>query len=674
MAWRSRASKLCSVALTGLVAGALVFTTVLRAETRISPLASAAHPMDGLTADEIRAGVDVLRGAGKFGDTARIVFITLDENAKDEVRTWRPGQTFARRAVATLLNDGHLYEARLDLKSRSLTSWDEIGDRQSALTIDELMSAGELPKLDARWIAAMAKRSITDFKNVLCLPLTVGPVFDPALKGHRLLNVPCVDTTGAGNNLWGKPIENLIALVDLSARQVVSVTDLGVVPPPANSPSHAYADSGKYRAVPKPIEISSPQGTNVTVEGGQVRWDNWSFHVRLEPRVGAVLSLIHYDDRGTQRDIVYQLAASEMFVPYMDPAQTWQFRAYMDIGEYGFGVLSSELRPGEDCPGNAHFLDLTISDTKGAPVVSRGAVCVFERPTGDPIWRHSELTNNTAEVRPNTELVVRMAPVVGNYDYLVDYVFDRAGNIDVKLGAYGIDATKGVASRNLSDPTAAQDTAHGTLVDERLLAVNHDHYMTFRIDMDVDGTGNRLVEDRFGVRRLSGEGPRKSLWQVETRPVATEGPVTTPLNAAQFRIESAGKTNKLGYRTSYQLMPGHSDVSLLAKDDPIQLRAGFSGYTLWASAYARDEKYAAGLYPNQNADVDGLPKWVAAKRPIEDRDLVMWYTVGFRHVPRAEDWPVMPGLWHGFRLRPFNFFDRNPALDVPPIVDAKDAK
>ena len=170
--------------------------------------------------------------------------------------------------------------------------------------------------------------------------------------------------------------------MDLSARQVVSVTDLGVLPPPANSPSHAYADSGKYRAAPKPIEISSPQGTNVTVEGGQVRWDNWSFHVRLEPRVGAVLSLIRYDDRGTQRDIVYQLAASEMFVPYMDPAQTWQFRAYMDIGEYGFGVLSSELRPGEDCPGNAHFLDLDDLGHQGSAGRSPGARCVFssDRP------------------------------------------------------------------------------------------------------------------------------------------------------------------------------------------------------------------------------------------------------------------------------------------------------
>ena len=657
-----------------VLAGALALAPATQAEDRVAPVASAVHPMDGLTADEIRAGVDVLRRAGKFDDAVRIVAISLDENPKDEVRAWRDGQPFARKAVATLLAGGKLYEARIDLVTKSLVRWEEVADRQAAITIDEIISASNLPKQDPRWVAAMAKRGITEFGNLFCLPLTVGPAVDPALKGHRLLNVPCLDISGAGNHLWGRPIENLMAQVDLNEKKVLSVTDLGVVPSPPPPPSNAYADSGKYRAVPKPILISAPQGTNVTVKGGEVRWDNWSFHVRLEPRIGAVLSLIRYDDRGAMRDVAYQLSASEMFVPYMDPAQTWQFRAYMDIGEYGFGVLSSELRPGEDCPDNARFLDLTISDTRGTPVALRGAVCIFERPTGDPIWRHSELTNNTAEGRPNTELVVRMAPVVGNYDYIVDYVFDRAGDIDVRLGAYGIDATKGVASRNLGDPTAAQDTAYGTLVDERLLAVNHDHYLTFRIDMDVDGSANRLVEDRFSVHKLAGEGPRKSLWQVDTRPIDSEGPITTPLNAAQFRVESAEKTNRLGYRTSYQLMPGHADTSLLAKDDPIQLRAGFSSYTLWATAYAADEKYAAGLYPNENPDVDGLPKWVAARRPIDNHDLVLWYTVGFRHVPRAEDWPVMPGLWHGFRLRPFNFFDRNPALDVPPATEARAAQ
>ncbi len=205
--------------------------------------------------------------------------------------------------------------------------------------------------------------------------------------------------------------------------------------------------------------------------------------------------------------------------------------------------------------------------------MSKGAVCIFERPTGDPIWRHSELLNNTAEVRPNNELVVRMAPVVGNYDYLVDYVFDRAGNIDVRLGAYGIDATKGVASRTLSDPTAKQDTAYGTLVDERLLAVNHDHYMTFRIDMDVDGTSNRLVEDRFSVRRLD-EGQRKSLWQVETKPVATEGPVTLPLNAAQFRDREHGQDQQAGL--SHQLSADARPLRRLAarqgRSDPATRR------------------------------------------------------------------------------------------------------
>lgn len=36
-----------------------------------------------------------------------------------------------------------------------------------------------------------------------------------------------------------------------------------------------------------------------------------------------------------------------------------------------------------------------------------------------------------------------------------------------------------------------------------------------------------------------------------------------------------------------------------------------------------------------------------------------------QHLVRAEDWPVMPIVWHTFELRPFDFFDRNPALDLP---------
>jgi primary-amine oxidase len=637
------------------------------AEERLAPPLHATHPMDALTADEITASAEILRAAGKLGGTVRLVSLTLEENPKAEVRAWTKGKPFGRRAFAVLLDGGHLAEAHIDLDARTLTALTPVENHQAAVTIDEFIAAGKIAKSDERWRAAMAKRGISEFDNVVCFSLTVGPSLDPALAGRRLLNVSCVDKSGAGNNLWGKPIDNVMATVDVAAGKVLTVTDLGVVPPPPETPSHAWADSWRARAISKPVEIAAPQGTNVSVVGGEVRWDNWSFHVRLDPRLGAVLSLIRYDDHGTPRDIAYQISASEMFVPYMDPATTWSFRGYMDIGEYGFGVLATQLRPGQDCPESATFLDLTIADTTGDPVALKGVVCLFERPSGDPLWRHDEAINGTFEMRANTELVVRMAPVVGNYDYLVDYVFDRAGDIDVKLGAYGIDETKGVASSTLADPTAATDTAYGTLIAKRLLAVNHDHYMAFRLDMDVDGTDNRLVEDRIMPRRISADGPRRSLWQVEGHPIAVEGPVTTPLGAAQFRIESAAKRNAQGYPTGYQLEPGHTDTSILAPDDPIQVRAGFTAYTLWSSAYAPGERFAAGAYPNENPEADGLPKWVAAQRPIDGRDLVLWYTVGFRHVPRAEDWPAMPGLWHGFRLRPFNFFDRSPALDVPPV-------
>ena len=117
-------------------------------------------------------------------------------------------------------------------------------------------------------------------------------------------------------------------------------------------------------------------------------------------------------------------------------------------------------------------------------------------------------------------------------------------------------------------------------------------------------------------------------------------------------------------------MPGHSDLSLLDQDEPQQQRASFSGSALWVTRYKPDENFAAGIYPNQNRTVEGLPRFVGDHESVADKDLVLWYTVGFHHQTRSEDWPVMPEMWHSFKIRPFNFFDRNPGLDVPPAAGA----
>jgi primary-amine oxidase len=134
---------------------------------------------------------------------------------------------------------------------------------------------------------------------------------------------------------------------------------------------------------------------------------------------------------------------------------------------------------------------------------------------------------------------------------------------------------------------------------------------------------------------------------------------------ALWRVISSSRTNHVGYPTSYQIMPGKNVNTLLSRDDYPRRRAGFIDHHLWVTPYRENERYAAGEHPTLSTPGQGLPDWVRKDRPIEDTDIVLWHTVGMHHLVRAEDWPVMPVLWHSFEIRPFDFFNRNPAMDVP---------
>ena len=74
-------------------------------------------------------------------------------------------------------------------------------------------------------------------------------------------------------------------------------------------------------------------------------------------------------------------------------------------------------------------------------------------------------------------------------------------------------------------------------------------------------------------------------------------------------------------------------------------------------------------YPQQHSGGDGLPKWIQSKRDIKDKDLVVWYTLGHNHIPRLEDWPVMPVAYIGFTISHLVFLTETP-LDVPPSSDS----
>jgi primary-amine oxidase len=247
------------------------------------------------------------------------------------------------------------------------------------------------------------------------------------------------------------------------------------------------------------------------------------------------------------------------------------------------------------------------------------------------------------------------------------------------VGATGIAEVKTTVEATAADPArttngngsgapATAPDAYGRFVDKHIVAVNHDHYFSFRLDLDVDGSTNSFIADRLVTKTLPPDHPRRSVWVREPSTARTERDGMLHMDMAKpalWRVVSTTGKNHVGYPTSYQLLPGMSAATLMTPDDFPRRRAGFIDHHLWVTPYRAEEKYAAGDYPTLSTPGQGLPAWTSTNRGIEQTDIVLWHTIGMHHLVRAEDWPVMPVLWHSFELRPFDFFDRNPALDLP---------
>ena len=624
--------------------------------------------MDPLTPEEYSAVITALKDAGHVDDAGLYPLITLHEADKAEVLQWNPGDALPRQAFVIVKRGPQTFEAVVDITEAKVVSWKQVEGVEPSILLTEEWRAPELiVRGNPDWQAAVRKRGIENFRDVVCVRLAAGYYGIAADEGRRLVKVICFDSSGTKNH-WGRPIEGLTAIVDLNSHQLVGLIDTGVVPIP-DAPVDLDEDSvGKLREPPNPISIEQPDGPSFRLDGHLMTWQGWQFHFRIDPRLGPVVSTVRYDDTGKLRSILYQGSLSELFVPYMDPDVGWYFRTYMDAGEYGIGKLAAQLQPGLDCPSHAVFFDAVFADDWGEPYSQERAACLFERDAGDIAWRHSEAVSGQTEVRKRTELVLRLISVIGNYDYLFDWVFRQDGTIKVAVATTGVEQVKAVRSRTIADDTDSRDTAYGRMVAEHTVAINHDHFFSFRIDLDVDGPQNSFVHDRLKPKRLAEDSPRTSVWVVDTQTVTTEQAAKLRIDIEQpalWRVINPSAIGPLGYPASYQLRAKTNAVSLLSPDDFPQRRAGFTDFHLWVTRYDPSERYAAGTYPNQSKGGDGLPDWSRADRSIENTDLVLWYTLGLHHVVRAEDWPALPTTWSEFELRPFDFFHRNPALDLP---------
>lgn len=628
------------------------------------------HPLDSLTADEITQAVSIIKASGHDVSNYRFSELRLKDEDKDAV--WnsvldnKPMQA-KRHAVFSILDKDSIIEGEVDLAAGKVVKWDAQQGKHGMVLLDNFATVQQAIETSPEYAAALKKRGINDVKKVVTTPLTVGYFGDEDDLKHDLsvLKVVSYLDTGDGN-YWAHPIENLVAVVDLNAKKVIKIEDQGVVPVPMAA--RPYDGSDRKGVKVKPLVISEPEGKNYSINGRQVEWGNWKFHVSLDSRVGLQLGTVTYNDKGTPRKVMYQGNLGGMVVPYGDPDAGWYFKSYLDSGEYGMGTLTSPIEKGKDAPTNAVMLDAVIPDYLGQANKIPNAIAIFERYAG-PDFKHQEMgkPNVSTERR---ELVVRWISTVGNYDYIFDWVFSPNGTLGINAGATGIEAVKGVKSRTMHDATAKEDTRYGTLIDHNIVGTTHQHIYNFRLDMDVDGANNTMTAIDPVVTKNSRSGPRKSTMETKTQLLTTEDTASQKFDPATVRlISNYNKENRMGNPVSYQLIPFAGGTHPVAKganfskDEWLFKRLNFMDKQIWVTEYRADELYPEGKSPNRSDRDTGLGQFTADNGNINNKDLVVWLTTGTTHIARAEEWPIMPTEWVNVLLKPWNYFDETPTLN-----------
>ncbi|MDT7816719.1 MAG: primary-amine oxidase, partial [Acidobacteriaceae bacterium] len=474
------------------------------------------HPLDALTTQEYWTIHDVLEQSGHLTDKTLFSSVLLHEPAKDQVLAWKPGDAIPREADVILEDGGKTIEARVDITARKLEFWKQMPGVQAPITESELDAMNDIVKKDPRVIAALKRHGVTDLSGVRCEPIPITWMIFPEQTNGRIGFGDCTDSHGVYHP-WGRAIEGVYILADLTSEKVLKVVDNEPVPMSQSDINYEEGEATP-RAGTKPLLVTQPQGPSYTIDKGEVMWQNWHFRFRLDPRVGPIVNLVRYQDGDRLRSVMYEGSLSEMYVPYMDPDEGWNSRAFVDAGEFLLGGLIKPVGP-DDCPAHAQYFTGLVPSDAGAPVLNPQLACLFERPGDGPAWRHLE--GEVISGRPSRELVLRTAAVAGNYDYMLDWVFQQDGTIRVAVGATGIVETKGVKEQTVAMGDGPGKLEHGTLVAPNLLAVNHDHYFSYRLDLDVDGPSNSFMVDRLVQEPLSGH-TRKTIWAAQSSIAHTE--------------------------------------------------------------------------------------------------------------------------------------------------------
>ncbi|CAL8074374.1 unnamed protein product [Orchesella dallaii] len=647
---------------------------------------SSKHPLDPLTAGEVHTSSLIIR---QHNNSATWLFnrISLHEPEKSTLiqfylRNEAP-KDIPRKSFSVILNRQTLsaVEVIVNLKEKQVESWTDLpGILQPATPRGDRNFAENLVKDDTDVQERCRQLGWSNMSLVAADIWPVGYIGDrPDLNpSNRLVQSFFYGKISLQDNEYAHPFD-FVAIVDLKQQKVVSIEDLptrdddhecnvpNTVPRQvANFDPSLLGGKDFLRSDLKPVELTQPKGASFTVKRYLVQWQKFQFRVGFNEREGLIIHQVGYFDNDVGqssnrrfRPLFYRLSLSETFIPYGDSRPPFHRKGAFDMGELDIGISANELNEYEHCRGQkVKFLDATINDEHGEPLRLKRAICIYEEDTGI-LWKHTDYRTGKSALARSQRLNVAFLATIGNYDYLFTWHFYQDATIDYEVRLTGIVSTNLVAEGSTT-------AGHGSIVAPQVNAQYHQHVFAMRIDPEIDGNLNSVasldVLPSPPEDSPYGQGFTTKLTTFRTANESkTYGSHTT---SRSWLMMSGNETQNLyiGCPTAYKLVPKHFARFLVQKDSPLYPKSEFSEYDVWVTPYIDGQLYAGGRYLNNS----GLPQWTqeAGQRNIEGTDVVLWHVFRVDHVPRAEDYPVMPAESAGFTLKPYNFFRENPALDV----------
>ncbi len=684
MRWREM---LARVAAGGSKAALLMTAAVLMGEPADVRAATPTHPLDPLSAEEMAIVRNVVTSSRRFSRETEVAWIQLHEPPKRLVEAFHPEDPFPRKADVAAIDyaAGKSFAVVVDVKAARIDGMTELTRSQPGLTARDIERARKIVSEDPRVRQALVRHGVDvgdGMEAVRALYMATGT--DPEVEGlrGRLVRVMFAADQDATNN-YGPVLDGVMVLVDVYAGRVVSLYDRPSAPVlkvPHDVFDAGIRGQGGAKAVP-PVAAS---GRSFKVDGNVIEWASWRLRFSFNGREGLVLYQITFADHGRQRPVVYRASVSEILSRYGDASMVWPWMEFFDESNLGLGMLSVPVVPGREVPANAATLTpVPASGDPSSTDSSESRIFAYERDAGNLLYyRQDDLMVH----RRATELVVGFLVPLGNYAYTLRWVFKQDGSFAFEAELAGEILTKLVQMRTCDGCAEVvrrgraraaagrgRDGVSGTLVSPNVVGVNHQHWFNLRLDFDVDGLANAVVENN--VRRLApragrgttGVGPYfERVRTLLTRAADARRDVDDDTSRT-WTIVNPSSRGPTGAPVGYEVVPNGNASTVYPRSREMG-PAGFTFHHLWVTPYRNGELFADGRFPNQATprDLDSLYHY-ANHETIYDRDIVIWYSLGETHVPRVEDYPLMSDTTVSVLFRPDGFFRRNPAFGGDPL-------